>query len=153
LNAYADTSFLVSLYGRDPHSPAALAEVRAHKPILLFTPFGEVEFINALELRLFHKEWTTAEARAVREEFYQDLKSGILRIEELPADVFVHARRLSHRHTGKSGARSLDIIHVASALLLRPDAFYSFDERRRKLARAEGLTVRPSLVSQPTTSK
>jgi len=153
LNAYADTSFLISLYGHDPHSPAALAEVRAHKPILLLTPFGEVEFINALQLRLFHKEWTKSETRAVREEFYRDLRSGILRIEELQEEVFALARRLSQRHTGKLGTRSLDIIHVASALLLRPDVFCSFDERQRKLASAEGLTVRPSLVRLTTTAK
>ncbi len=152
MNAYADTSFLISLYGRDLHSPAALAEVRRHKPIFVLTPFVEMEFTNALELRVFHKEWTPAEARAVREEFVQDLSSGILRIEGLPDEVFVLARRLSRRHTGKVGTRSLDIIHVASALLLRPDVFCSFDERQRKLATAEGLTVRPSLIQPLATT-
>ena len=151
MNAYADTSFLISLYGRDPHSPAALAEVRGHKPIFVLTPFVEIEFTNALELRVFHKEWVPAEARAVREEFVQDLSSGVLRIERLPDEVFVLARRLSRRHTAKVGTRSLDIIHVASALLLRPDVFYSFDERQRRLAEAEGLTVRPSLIEPRTT--
>ena len=143
MNAYADTSFLVSLYGRDPHSPAALAEVRRRRPILLLTPFSEAEFTNALELRIFHNEWTPAEARAVVKEFLQDLRTGILRIEGLPAEVYDLARTLSRRHTSKLGTRTLDLIHVASALLLRPGIFYSFDERQRKLARAEALTVRP----------
>jgi predicted nucleic acid-binding protein len=110
-----------------------------------------MEFTNALELRVFHKEWAPVEARAVREEFVQDLSSGVLRIERLPDEVFVLARRLSRRHTAKVGTRSLDIIHVASALLLRPDVFYSFDERQRRLAEAEGLTVRPSLIEPRTT--
>ncbi len=143
MNTYADTSFLVSLYGRDPHSPAALAEVRRHKPIFLLTPFGDAEFTNAVELRVFHKEWTPAEARAVRKEFLQDVSVGILRIEGLPAEAYDLARTLSRRHTSKLGTRALDVIHVASALLLRPGVFYSFDERQRKLAEAEGLTVRP----------
>ena len=152
MNAYADTSFLVSLYGRDLHSPAAITEVRTHKPIFVLTPFVEAEFTNAVELRVFHKEWTPAEARGVRKEFAQDLSSGILRIEGLPDEVFVLARRLSSRHTAKVGTRSLDVIHVASALLLRPSVFYSFDERQRRLAEAEGLTVRPSLIEPRVTT-
>jgi predicted nucleic acid-binding protein len=152
LNAYADTSFLVSLYGRDPHSPAALAEVRKHKPVFVLTSFVELELTNAIELRVFHKEWTSAEARGVLEEFVQDLRNGVLKIEGLPDEVFVLAQRLSRRHTAKVGTRSLDIIHVASAMLLRPDVFYSFDERQRKLATAEGLTVRPSLIQPRATT-
>jgi predicted nucleic acid-binding protein len=152
LNAYADTSFLVSLYGRDPLSPAALDEVQTHKPILVLTPFVEVEFTNATELRVFHKEWTPPEARAVLEEFVQDLSSGILKTQPLPAEVFGLARRLSRRHTAKVGTRSLDLIHVASAILLRPDVFYSFDERQRKIAATEGLTVRPQLIQLQATT-
>lgn len=146
MNAYADTSFLVSLYGRDPHSPAALAEVRTHKPVFVLTSLVELELTNAVELRVFHKEWTPAEARGVLEEFIQDARNGVLQIEGLPDEVFVLARRLSRRYTAKVGARSLDILHVASAMLLRPDVFYSFDERQRKLATSEGLSVRPSLI-------
>jgi predicted nucleic acid-binding protein len=152
LNAYADTSFLVSLYGRDPHSPAAVAEVRTHKPVLTLTSFVELEFTNAVELRVFHKEWTPAEAHGVLEEFAQDARNGVLRIEGLPDEVFVLARRLSRRYTAKVGARSLDILHVASAMLLRPDVFYSFDERQRKLAAAEGLAVRPSHIQPRATT-
>jgi predicted nucleic acid-binding protein len=33
--------------------------------------------------------------------------------------------------------RTLDIVHVASALLLKPEVFYTFDRRQSKLARAE----------------
>lgn len=152
MNAYADTSFLISLYGPDRHSSAALAEVRTHRPILVLTPLVEAEFTNAVELRVFRKEWTRAEAGGVRKEFVEDLTSGILRIEGLPEEVFVLARRLSSRHTAKFGTRSLDVIHVASALLLRPSAFYSFDERQRRLAEAEGLTVRPPLMAPRATT-
>jgi len=66
--------------------------------------------------------------------------------------VFMLARRLSRRHTAKVGTRSLDIIHVASALLLRPEVFYSFDERQRRLAETEGLTVRPSFIEPRATT-
>jgi predicted nucleic acid-binding protein len=112
----------------------------------------ELEFTNAVELRVFQKEWTPVEARSVLEEFVQDMRTGTLRIEALPDEVFVLARRLARRHTAKAGTRSLDILHVASAILLRPDIFYSFDERQRKLAAAEGLIVRPARIHRRATT-
>lgn len=149
--AYAATSFLVSLYGSDPHTAAAIAEVRRNKPVFVVTPLTELEFTNALELRVFHREFSAREARAVLGEFMQDLRGGVIRIEGLPTELFVLARRLSRAHTVKAGTRSLDILHVASAVLLRPDVFYSFDERQRRLAAAAGLVVRPShfLLDKP----
>lgn len=52
--------------------------------------------------------------------------------------------KLSRRHSARVGARMLDVLHVASALDLKPDAFLTFDERQRKLAKAEGLRVLPA---------
>jgi len=34
-------------------------------------------------------------------------------------------------------------MHVAAALLLKAEMFLSFDERQRKVAKAEGLKVKP----------
>ena len=41
------------------------------------------------------------------------------------------------------GTRSLDLMHVAAAMLLEATAFLSFDHRQRKAAAAEGLGVFP----------
>ncbi|MBE7501425.1 MAG: hypothetical protein HS113_14195 [Verrucomicrobiales bacterium] len=46
---------------------------------------------------------------------------------------------LARRHTAKHGFRAYDLLHVSSALVLRCDAFWSFDAKTRKLARLEGL--------------
>ena len=51
---------------------------------------------------------------------------------------------LSDQHTPTLGTRMLDVLHVAIALLLKPEAFYSFDERQRRLAQANGLRVLPA---------
>ncbi len=37
--------------------------------------------------------------------------------------------------------RRVDVFHVASALVLRADTFYTFDINQGKLAKAEGLAV------------
>jgi predicted nucleic acid-binding protein len=143
LIAYADTGFLVSLYGQDDHSAAATALVRS-KPVFILTALGEAEFANALELRVFRKEWTRREARSVHELFLQHQRAGVFRPEPLGSKVWEKALVLARRHSAKLGTRTLDLLHVASALTLRPDAFYTFDKRQRKLAKAERLRVLPT---------
>lgn len=141
--AYADTGFLVSLYGQDAHSAAASVLVRS-KPVFILTCLGETEFTNAVELRVFRKEWTRREARSVHEQFLQHQAAGVFRSEPLGSEVWEKALILSRRHSSILGARTLDLLHVATALVLRPDVFYTFDERQRKVAKAEQLRVLPA---------
>ncbi len=51
------------------------------------------------------------------------------------------AERLSALYSEKLGTRSLDILHVASALVLGSTSFVTFDRRQAALARASGLKV------------
>ena len=51
---------------------------------------------------------------------------------------------LSRKHTPALGCRSLDVLHVASALELERKNFLTFDRRQQKLAEAAGM--RPILV-------
>ncbi len=144
MNVYADTSFLISLYGRDAHSPKADAVIQASHPTFLLTPFGEAEFANACEFRVFLKLWTPVEARAVRERLIAHLRSGVFQSHPLTDEIWQRVLMLSRRHTAKIGSRSLDVIHVATALVLKPNAFCTFDDRQRRLARKEGLRVLPA---------
>lgn len=143
MNAYADSSFLLSLYSVDVHSQAAAALVGRHQPVFYLTPFSEAEFINAVELGVFVKRYTEREARAVRDYFLSHLRAGVFRPCDLPSGACALARTLSRRHTARLGTRTLDVLHVASALILKADAFFTFDQRRRRLARAEGLRALP----------
>ncbi len=144
MNAYADTSLLISLYGRDANTFAALTLIQSHRPTFFLTPFGEAEFSNAVELRLFQEQWTAPEVRSVLHDFRSDVRVGLIQPVDLPPEIWSLAMTLSRRHSAKLGTRTLDVLHVASALILKPDAFLTFDERQRKLARAEGLRVLPA---------
>jgi len=143
LIAYADTGFLVSLYGQNDHSAAATALVRS-KPVFILTALGEAEFTNALELRVFRKEWRRREARLVHELFLQHQAAGIFRAQPLTSEVWEKALVLAQRYSAKLGTRTLDLLHVASVLILRPDVFYTFDKRQQRLAKAERLRVLPA---------
>src|SRR5712692_8332722 len=110
---------------------------------LLLTPFGEFEFLNAIELRVFRKEITTTQAEASLRLFHDDLDAGSCLRRALPANAYERAVMLSRRHTRQLGTRGMDILHVAIALELGSELFFTFDQSQRRLAHASGLTVRP----------
>ncbi len=53
------------------------------------------------------------------------------------------AESLAERHTPIIGARSLDVLHVAAALVLGATDFCTLDTRQGKLAQLAGLNVQP----------
>jgi hypothetical protein len=55
--------------------------------------------------------------------------------------LFSRAKALSNSHTERIGARAIDILHVAAALYLRVEMFWTTDTRQAQLAKAEGLGV------------
>jgi len=139
LNAYADTSFLVSLYSLDANSASAANEINRLNPTLLLTPLGELEIFNALELRIFRRDSTRAQINAARALLAEHVKTGFLTLQPMPVAVYERARLFARRRSAKWGLRTLDILHVASASLLRAEIFLSFDLRQLKLARSTGL--------------
>jgi predicted nucleic acid-binding protein len=141
LSAYADTSFLASLYIPDANSPEAAARMGRLRLPVIITPLGELELVNAFQLRRFRKEIEAAEVRAAYAAFRADLRGRVFVMRDLPEDVFARALRLVQKWTAKLGTRSLDIIHVAAATALRSDTFLTFDDRQHKLARAAGLAL------------
>jgi hypothetical protein len=112
LKAYADTSLLISLYGRDANTFAAVSLIRRYRPTFFLTPFGEAEFTNAIEARVFQRQWTAAEAQAMHDRFRFHLAGGLFQVEDLDPQVWSLAMTLSRRHSAKLGTRTLDVLHV-----------------------------------------
>ncbi len=141
MSVYADTSLLASLYLPDANSAEAASRMGQLALPVLITPLGELELVNAVQLRLFRKEVRPVDARAAAATFRADLNNGVFSMRALQEEVFARAMQLASKWTAKLGTRSLDILHVAAALTLRVDGFQTFDERQRKLAKAAGLVV------------
>jgi predicted nucleic acid-binding protein len=78
---------------------------------------------------------------AERERFSKDVHDGLIRIVPISAATFAHARRIARTQTRLLGTRSLDVLHVASALALRASSFCTFDKNQARLAGALGLRV------------
>lgn len=143
MSSYFDASFLVSLYSADANSAAAIQFLRAVTGALLITTFAELEFVNAMELRIFRKEISPAEAQSSIEVFERNLHSGAFQLVPLPEQLFGRARELSRRTTHRLGTRAADLLHVAAALELGSDSFLSFDRQQRKLAQSVKLKLNP----------
>lgn len=139
--AYADTSLLVSLYVLDANSAAAAAQIKKVTLPILLTSFGEVELANAIYLRVFRKELATQEAATAQDLFAKDIADGVFLLKPVSLTVYERAKLISGRQTPRLGTRTLDVLHVAAALVLQAEAFCTFDRNQGKLAKAEGLLV------------
>ena len=144
MNAYADTGFVVTLYKEESTSARAAALMARQMASVRLSQLGELEFRNALHLAVFRGELTSADAALKKRLFLEDVANGIFTITPVPAsELFAKSFKLADRHSARLGTRSLDLMHVAAALLLKAETFLSFDERQRKAAKAEGLKVKP----------
>lgn len=141
---YADSSFVVSLFVPDANHEAALAATAGGNLILALTPLLRLEVRNALNRGVQQKRMTLAQRDAVWLGFAATITAGHF-VEAPLSTLELHgkARELSDRYTPSLGTRSLDLLHVAAAVLLGGKVFFSFDERQRKAAAGEGLRVKP----------
>ena len=141
MSVYADTSFVVSLYTLDANSVAAAGYMHRARLPFLITPLGELELRNALHLRLFRRELEETEVRAAESLFQVDLAAGVFAMKPLPVAAFERAKKIAHIRTPELGTRTIDVLHVASALVLRANTFCTFDRQQRTLAKTEKLNT------------
>ncbi len=142
--AFADTGFVASLYLKESTSAQARAAIQATPVVLPVTPLVILELRNAFNRAVQRKRITAAERDALWQDVEADIASGFLVPTPVASDeLHKKARQLSDRYTPALGTRSLDLLHVAAALLLEATVFYSFDDRQRKVAAGEALNVKP----------
>ncbi len=144
MGCYADSSFLVSCYATDINTPLAKAWLSRISPSLAFTALHALEVRNAFKLGAFRGLLNAAQAAAAWTNVEGDLRGGRLVKTTVRWPVaFRLAARMAEDHSMVIGTRSLDILHVGAARVLRAVTFVSFDSRQRALAAAVGMTVAP----------
>jgi hypothetical protein len=142
---YADSGFVVSLYRpTESLSRVARREIkRAPAPVIL-SALSLLEIRNALNMAIARGEIGEAERDAVMADIEEQIAAGFFRLAHVSqAAIYAKAGELSDRHTPTHLSRSLDLMHVAAALLCKVRLFLSTDVRQRKVAQAEGLAVKP----------
>ena len=154
MSPYADTNFFTRAYLELADSQEAdhllFAAKRGESTPLPLTWLHRVETLNAFQLHVFLARETgqpfisPEQAALAYANFRSDVQAAeFLRSVAIPAaELEKQAEQLSLRHTAGHGFRTYDLLHVASALLLRCDTFWTFDTKASKLAALEGLKVR-----------
>lgn len=138
MNVYADTSIFVSLYTQDAHSAVA-REIMKLNSRMWFTPLHSAEFFHAMAQQVFQRRISQVEAERVYDILNRDRVASLWLETAVPERAFELCADLARRHGPKLGVRTLDSLHVACALELKAERFWTFDERQAKLAKAEGL--------------
>lgn len=148
--AFPDTSFLCAFYRRQDNSPQAAAYYKALPEafpvtgLLLYEFRQSVRFQVWLHARDKTKGYPQADCDRALADLQSDLDTGAVVVVTADwPDVHRLAETLSKRHTIVGGHRSLDVLHVATALHLGAREFLTFDTNQRKLAAAEKLKVKP----------
>ena len=142
MTAYFDTSVITKWYLPEPDSADALRVRARFAPPAVLTHLHRVELVTAWHLKVFRQEIS----REIVEQAWGHVEADVaVGLWEFPTydlvDVYSQAESISRQHTATVGVRSLDILHVAAAIVLRASAFVTHDDRQAGLARAVGLRV------------
>ena len=144
MDAYFDSAIIAKLYVAEANSADAIRLVSAHAAPYALTPWQALEVRNAIRLKAFRREITAAEMTQSLAALEQDIAAGRwVRPDFTTAVVEQKAEELSAGHAAALGCRTLDIIHVAAALVTGAKEFVTFDQRQAALARTAGLNVKP----------
>lgn len=152
MRTYADSSFILRLVTGEADSPQVIAEYRRlQSPKLFFLPLHILEVRNAILQRAFFLRRSVAAGE--RGQVARERDAALSRLEHLAVRhtlqhvaldwdaVASRAARLADTHTERIGARAIDLLHVAGALLLESEQFLTTDARQAQLAKAEGMKV------------
>jgi predicted nucleic acid-binding protein len=148
VSAFAETSFIFAFYFPRAVSERAVAKMQSLTSRPHISSLVRYEFIQAVWFDVWRRDrgqiqgLDQVDAQAGLAAFDLDLEQGTW--EMIHPDwetVIIEAERLTLSHTQRSGARAVDILHVATALLFGITEFLTFDGQQRRIAEAEGLAV------------
>jgi predicted nucleic acid-binding protein len=138
LTTCADSSFIVPNYIQDTHSTEAIRRMGL-TPLVWITPLNRAEVAHAFHQYVFRGKISAVEAQRAWAEFDEDCTQGIWDTAPLPTGTWQTSIDLARRYGPTLGVRTLDSLHVACALELQAQRFWTFDDRQARLAQAVGL--------------
>jgi predicted nucleic acid-binding protein len=142
MKRYYDTGTLVKLYTVEPESEAVARFVMDKKQAIAVCELHLSEITAAFRLKHFRKECSAHQASSALAMVESDLRSGVLvRVAIEWGAVWESTRELLDKHAAKTGALTLDTLHVACALALEATEFVTTDRRQAGLVTRVGLRV------------
>jgi predicted nucleic acid-binding protein len=141
MRSYVDSGILVKLYIRERNSSEAI-RVLGQCNSLELNQLQELEIRNTFRALEGRNLISSFQRAASEHELEADLIKGRLR-RNLPdwGLAFKEAMNLSQLSTADTLARSLDVLHVAIAVISNSDLFLTGDKRQYAMAQKAGLQV------------
>ncbi len=149
MKPYPDSNFLVRVCMAVEafNDTLELLQTLPEQVVMPVTWLAELEVCNAIERYRFEAHsgsslHISAELTAVAHTTFSEYlaaRSSFARALVDASTLKAIFTNLTLRHTAKHGFRTYDILHVASALALGCDTFWSFNAKAKKLAKLEGL--------------
>jgi len=150
VSAFAETSFVFAFYFPRAVSEQALVKMQSLSAPPFISSLVRHEFQQAVWFEVWRRAngqlrgLTQTDAQTGLAAFDLDLEQGVWHTARPDWEsVIVRAGRLTVDHTPRSGARVLDILHVATAIELEMTEFLTFDLVQGRIAAAEGLAAPP----------
>jgi predicted nucleic acid-binding protein len=144
VTAYADTSWWVASKFLEDKFFHAARSIFDHSPTveILWTPWQRVEVFNALHQLERVQQYAIGESQKAIRMLEKEVALGYWQHREFSwTNAIRTAVTLSAKHGTKLPVRGMDLFHVAIALTLKAEAFLTFDDEQRALAKASGLKV------------
>ena len=147
MNCYCDSSFFLRQLLSSPLRTAAVqvaAQIEKEFSFVPLTLLTRFEVIQALRFEAWRnrndrtKSVPRAQLDIALNLFAAEVGSAFQIVPLVWENVFLRAELLT-RSTPENGWRTLDVIHVASAISLGAKRFFSYDRNQNALANREGL--------------
>lgn len=143
---YWDTSAILKLYVAEEDSPNFLRLLASTEDQIVSSAIATMEMLCALHRKEHSGDLRPGGAEAIFRRFLADIEMG--RIVTIPygGDVMAEARKLvglAFDRPRPLPVRSLDAIHVSSALVSKATALVATDKRVREIAALVRLKVLP----------
>lgn len=136
-SCYLDTSFLVKLYVSEPQSADAARMVQGRQ--LVISWLSPIEIASAIHRKVKDRVITAVGAAGAIADFRRNQADGFFRVLPVDHGVFLLAEQLLDQHADAIRLRSLDTLHVATALSGGIETFGTFDSGQKELVIRTGL--------------
>lgn len=139
---YLDTGLVLKLVVNEPLSDVLHKWLQKRCIPVPYTRLIELELENTLQAKCFRKEIEASQIKGCQKLVATLLAEGrFFRPELLADDVMLEALELTPKVTPLTGCRTLDLLHVASAMKLGYKEFVTTDKRQSAAANLLGLAV------------
>ena len=146
---YWDTSALIKLYVPEPDSRVFIDLLASSNAAVVTADITSVEVLCTLHRKEAAGDLRPEDAKARFERYLADTHSGRIILVPNGRDITATAQRVvahAYQQSPPLFIRSLDALHIASAIIASAKAVVATDRRLRDVATLMGLTVLPKAV-------